>query len=109
MLKTSGMGLFDLVEQHDAVRLAAHGLGELAAFVIADVSGRRADQARHGELLHVFGHIDADEVLLIVKQRLCQRLGELGLADARRAEEQERAERAVRVLNAGAAAEDGLR
>ena len=49
------------------------------------------------------------EVLLVVKQRLGQRLGQLGLADARRAEEQERAERAVRVLDAGAAALDGLR
>ena len=40
------MGLFDLVEQHHAVRLAAHGLGELAALLIAHISRRRADQAR---------------------------------------------------------------
>ena len=100
--------LFDLVEEHDAIGLAAHGLGELTALVVADVSGRRSDQAGHAEFLHVFRHIDADEVLLVVKQRLGQRFGQLGLADARRAEEEERAERTVRILNPGAAALDGL-
>ena len=40
-----GVGLLDLVEQHHAVGPAAHGLGELAALVVADVAGRRADEA----------------------------------------------------------------
>jgi hypothetical protein len=81
--------LFDLVEQHDAVRFAAHGLGELAALLVADVSRRGADQARDGEFLHILGHVDAHHVLFVVEQRLGQRLGQLGLADAGRAEEQE--------------------
>ena len=38
--------LLDLVEEHDAVGAAAHGLGELAALLVADVAGRRADQPR---------------------------------------------------------------
>ena len=100
--------LFDLIKQHDGVRLAAHGLGELAALVIADVSGRRADQTRDGELLHVLGHVDAHHAALIVKQALGQCLGKLRLADARRAEEQERADRTIRVADAGARALDGL-
>ena len=37
--------LLDLVEQDDAVVLAADRLGQLAALVVADVAGRRADQA----------------------------------------------------------------
>ena len=41
-----GVGLLDLVEQHDRVGPAADGLGELAALLVADVAGRRADQAR---------------------------------------------------------------
>ena len=65
-----GVRLFHLVEEHDRVRAAADGLGQLAAFFIADISGRRTDQTRHGEFLHVFGHVDTDKVLLIVKQRL---------------------------------------
>src|SRR5256885_16677023 len=42
------VSLLDLVEEQDRVRLAPHGLGELAALVVADVARRRADQPRHG-------------------------------------------------------------
>ena len=102
------MRLFDLIEQHDGVRFAAHGLGKLTALVVADVSGRRTDETRDGEFLHVLGHVDAHHAALIVKQALGQRLGQFRLADARRAEEQERADRAVRVADAGTRALDGL-
>ena len=37
-----GVRLLDLVEEHDRVRLAAHGLGQLAALLVADVAGRGA-------------------------------------------------------------------
>ena len=40
-----GVGLLDFVEQHDRVRPAADLLGELAAFFVADVARRGADQA----------------------------------------------------------------
>ena len=36
------MGLLDFVEQHDAIRPAADGLGQHAAFAVADVARRRA-------------------------------------------------------------------
>ena len=39
-----GVGLLDLVEQHHRVGPAAHRLGELAALVVADVAGGRADE-----------------------------------------------------------------
>jgi hypothetical protein len=38
--------LLDLVEEDDAIGLAPHRLGELAALVVADVAGRRADEPR---------------------------------------------------------------
>jgi peptide deformylase len=41
-----GVRLLDLVEQEHAVRLAAHGLGQRATFVVTDVTRRRADHAR---------------------------------------------------------------
>ena len=88
--------LLDLVEQDHRVGLAAHLLGELAALVVADVARRRADQARDRVLLHVLGHVDADQVVLGVEQERGERLAQLGLADARRAEEQERAVGPVR-------------
>jgi hypothetical protein len=46
--------------------------------------------------------------VLVVEQELGQRLGQLGLADAGGAEEQERADRPVRVLQPGARAAHGL-
>ena len=49
-----GMGLLDLVEQDDAVRPAADGLGEHASLAVADVAGRRALEARDRVRLLVF-------------------------------------------------------
>ena len=43
--------LFDLVKQHDAVGASADGLGQLSAFVVAQIARRRAQQAGHGVLL----------------------------------------------------------
>ena len=103
-----GVRLLDLVEQYDGVRPAPHRLGELAALVVADVAGRRADQPRHRVLLGVLAHVDADDRPLVVEQEVGQRLGQLGLADAGRAEEQERAGRPVRVGDAGARAAYGV-
>ena len=103
-----GMRLFHFVEQDDTIGMAADGLGQLAAFVVADISGRRADQTGDAEFLHVFGHIDPDHVLLIVKERLGEGFGQFGLADAGGAQEQEGAQRPVRILDARAGAQDGL-
>ena len=58
-----GVRLLDLVEQHDAVRMRAHGVDEQAALLEADVAGRRADQPRHRVLLHVLAHVEADELV----------------------------------------------
>ena len=103
------VGLLDLVEQDDAVALAADRLGQLAALVEADVAGRRADEPAHVVALHELAHVDLDERVLAAEHELGERLGELGLPDAGRAEEDERADRALRVLEAGAGAADGLR
>ena len=103
-----GVGLLDLVEEHHGERLAADGLGELAALLVADVAGGRADQAADRVLLHVLGHVEADQALLVAEQELGERLGQLGLPDAGGAEEDERAAGALRVLEAGAGAADGL-
>ena len=98
------VGLLHLVEQHHRVRPAPHRLGQLTALVVADVAGRRTDQTRHGVLLAVLAHVDADHRALVVEQEVRQGLGQLGLADAGRAEEQERTRRPVRVGDTGPAA-----
>ena len=107
-----GVRLLDLVEQHDLVGPPPHRLGQRPALLVADIARRRADEAGDRVLLHVLGHVDAHQRRLVVEQEGGERLGQLGLADAGRAEEHERADRPVRVLQAGAGAahrgRDGL-
>src|SRR5450830_959965 len=87
-----GVGLLDLVQQDDRVRMPAYGLCQLPALFIANVSGRRADETADTEFLHVFAHVDADHAVLVVEQHLGQRLGQLGLADTGGAQEDEAAD-----------------
>ena len=101
--------LLDLVEEDDRVRAAAHRFRQLAALVVADVAGRSADEARHRVPLLVLAHVDADHRLLVVEHELGERAGELRLADAGRAEEDERADRPIGVLQAGARAAERVR
>ena len=101
-----GVGLFDLVEQQHRVGLAPYRLGELAALLVADVAGRRSDEPGDGVPFLVFAHVGPDQVLVGVEQRGGERLGQLGLADAGRAEEEERADRAARVADPGAGPDD---
>ena len=102
------MRLLDLVEEHDGERLAPHGLGELAAFFVTDIARRRADEPADGVLLHVLRHVELDERLFVAEQELGERLGQLGLPDTGRAEEDERPRRALGILEAGTSTADGL-
>ena len=68
------MSLLHLVQQDDGVWMPTNCLGKLAALVIAHVSWRCANKTLDRELLHVLGHINADQRTLVVKQQLCQRL-----------------------------------
>ena len=104
-----GVRLLDLVEQDHAVRPPPHGLGELAALVVADVAGRRTDQPRDRVPLLVLGHVEPHHRVLVVEHELGERTCELGLADAGRAEEDERADRPVRILQTGARAAERVR
>ena len=94
----------DFVEQNQRVRSPPHPLGELAAFLVAHITRRGADQARHGVLLHVFGHVHPHQRILAVEQHLGQRPAQLRFADAGGAEEQEAAVRTLGVRQAGAGA-----
>ena len=57
-------------------------------------------------LLHVLGHVQLDEGVLVVEEELGQRLGQLGLAHAGRPQEDERAARPLGILQAGTGAAD---
>ena len=108
MLNTSRWAFSISSSSTTRVRAAADRFGELAPFFVADVARRGADQAADGVLFHEFAHVEADHGVLVVEQHFGEGLAQLGFAHAGRAEEDERADRAVRILQAAAAAADGV-
>src|SRR5580700_2406649 len=102
------MRLLDFVEEDDGVGAAADRFRELAAFVVTDVAGRRADEAGDSVPLHVLGHVEADHGLLVVEEELGEGAGGFGFADAGGPEEDEGADGALGVAEAGAGTADGV-
>ena len=76
-----GMRLLDFVKEHDGIRLAADLLGQLSCIVIADIAGRRTDDAGNGVLFHIFGHVKADQGIGGIEQLRGECLHKLGLTD----------------------------
>src|SRR4029077_14333769 len=74
-----------------------------------DVAWGRSHEPAHVVALHELAHVDLDERVLAAEHELGNRLRELRLPDTRGAEEDERADRALRVLEAGPGPADGLR
>ena len=103
------VGFFHLVEQHHGIGLSANGLGKLTALVIAHIAGRRSDKAGYGVFLHVFRHIYTNHIVFVVEQTLRKGFCKLGFAHAGGPQEQEAADRSVRVGNAGSGAQNSLR
>ena len=101
------VSLLHLVEQDHAVGTTTHSLGKLTALVVTHISRRSTDQTLDRELLHVFGHVDADKRALIIEQALGKRLGKLGFAHAGGAQEEEAADGLIGVGKARAAAAHG--
>ena len=99
-----GVRLLDFVEQQHRVGMLADRVDEQPALLEADVARRRANQPGDRVLLHVLAHVEADELVAEVQREL---LGELGLADAGRAGEEETAGRAVGLAEPGARSLDG--
>ena len=102
------MGFLNFVKKDDGIWLATHGFGELAAFFVADVSWRRADQTADGIFLHVLAHIDAHHVVFVVKKGFGEGFGQLCLTNASRTEEEEGADWFRWILDAGLGADDGI-
>ena len=102
------MSLFNLIEQHNRVGLAAYRLGQLTALIVSDISGRRSDKTGDGVFLHIFGHIDTNHVVFVIKQTIGKSLCKLRLADTGGTQEQEATDRLVGVGYACTGAEDSL-
>ena len=52
----------------DRVGLAPHGLGQLAALVVSDISRRGSDEAADGVALLVLAHVDAGDHGFVIEQ-----------------------------------------
>src|SRR2546429_9602682 len=76
------MRFFDLIEQHDRVRLASHRFRQHAAFTITDISRRRSLERRDCVRFLILTHVDSDKVLLAAVQSVVQRQSTFSLADA---------------------------
>src|SRR3990167_9166943 len=72
--------LLYLVKQQNRVRAVSHELGQRSALLVSHIAWRRADDFAYGVLLHVLGHIDADERLFVVEHKFGKRFSKLGLA-----------------------------
>ena len=92
------MCLFHFIQQHDRVWLAADTIGELAAFLKADISGWRADHAGHRVLFHILGHIQPDHTFIRAKQLLGKGFAQLGFSYAGWTQKEEGRGRTVRVV-----------
>jgi len=84
-----GVCFLDLVEEHERQRLLAHA-GREARRLSAG-----AREAHRGSGQHVFAHVEPDHPLLAAERRAGELFGELGLANAGRADEEERAARSL--------------
>ena len=100
--------LFDFVQQHDRVRAPAHRLGQLSAFLVSHVSRRGPDQAADGVFLHELRHVQPHHGILVIKQEVGKRPGQLRLADPCGPEEQEGTDRTVRILQVRTCPSDGF-
>ena len=101
-LEHIGVGLLHFVEQHHAVGVAAHCLGEHAPLAVAHVAGRRALQATHAVRLLVLAHVDGDELSLAAVEHVGQGERGFGFAHAARPDEHEHTLGLVRVFEVGA-------
>ena len=108
LVEDVGMGLLDFVEQQHRVGLAAHGLGELATLVVTDIARRGTNESRDGMLLLILRHVDTRHHGLVVEQVFGQRLCQLRLTHTRSAEEDERGDRALGVLQSGTTTTHGI-
>ena len=92
------MGLFDFVKDHDRVRLAADGFGQLTGFIVTNVAWRRANQAAHAVAFHELGHVNLNQGIFRTKHLVRQSLRQLGLTDTGRTKEHEGPDRAMLAL-----------
>src|SRR6476620_10344269 len=103
------MCLFNLVEQNYTIRFAPHRFGKLSPLIVTHITGRCTHKPAHRMFLLVFTHVDPGYHVLIIEQVFSKRLRQLGFTYSCSAEEYERADWPLRILQSCAAAPDRIR
>ena len=103
------VGLLDLVQQNQAVRLAPDGIGELATVVVADVARGCPDQSGDAVTLHELRHVETDHVLVGSEHKLREGPSQLRLAHPCGPQEHEYTNGPTRILEPRAGTAHGLR
>ena len=73
------MRFFYLIEKEDRKRRVLYRVGELTSRLVADISGRCAEQFLVAVRLAVFAHIEAYAAAFVPEKALCEGFGCLGL------------------------------
>ena len=94
------VGLLNLVEQDHLIGATANSFGQRAAFIIADIAGRRANQAGNRVLLGIFRHVEPQDGRVVLEHEFGEGLCQLCLADAGRTDKQEGTYGPVGILQA---------
>src|SRR5262249_20543033 len=94
------------VEEQHAVRMLGDRLSEQSALIEADITRWCADETRYRVPLHVFRHVEAQELHAHDRGQLARHLG---LTDAGGAREKEATDRLALVAEAGTSHFDGGR
>ena len=102
------MCLFHFIKQYDRIWSSSDCFCKLTTFIVSDISRRRSDQTGHGIFLHILTHIDTYNVILIIKQILCQCFCKLCLTYTGRSKEQERADWFGRIFDSCFGTDDGF-
>ena len=84
------MRLFNFIKENHRVWTPPHLLCKLSAFLVANISRRRADQARNCMPLHVLRHVDTYQRVLVIEEKFGESSRQLGFSDAGRSEENKR-------------------
>ncbi len=92
------MRLLHFVKQDNRIRLPPHRLGQLPAFLVAYVAGRRADEPGNRVAFLILRHIESDHVLLIIEEKLGQRFAQFCLTHTSRPQEDETPDWSVGIL-----------
>ena len=80
------MRFFNLIQQNNRIRPAAHPLRQLTGVIIADIARRRSNQLRRRMLFHKLRHIKANQRVLAAKKLSGYRLGQFRFTDPGRAD-----------------------